>query len=72
MTRELTEIHRFTKDDLARIAMSIARMKIIGDLYIGEFGDQVVDWLPDGTAIVSTTHSPARAEMPVAVRIRTP
>lgn len=59
MPRTITERHSFSRADLDRIISTHAMMSIVGGLYIGDLGPQVVTWNDDGSATVETTHTPA-------------
>lgn len=59
--RQLTEVHVFTREDIERACMGVAKAKIIGGMYVGCFGTQRAEWQPDGSLHVLTTHAPAEA-----------
>ncbi len=62
MPREMTETHTYSLQQLEEIAKSVAKLSIVGSLYIGDFGGQTVEWLADGFLRVLTTHTPGSIE----------
>lgn len=57
--REIREVHTFSRDQLGEIAKGIAKMMIVGQLYVGDFCEQTVKWGTDGSVLVTTVHSPS-------------
>lgn len=60
MPRTLTETHVYTPQQLEDLAQTMAKASIIGSFYTGCFSGQIVEWLPDGSLRVHTTHTPDR------------
>ena len=60
--RETCEIHDFSADDIKRILMQMAKAKIIGGFYCGEFGKQEVEARGDGYRVI-TRHTPEDTEL---------
>jgi len=56
--RRITEIHSFSKADLERAALFLAKAKIVGTMYVGDFHAQSVVWSAGGGLVVETTHTP--------------
>jgi hypothetical protein len=57
MYRERSEIISFTKDDIERIVRHMAQQQIIGHLFIGKFGEQLVQWNAAGGVDVITKYA---------------
>jgi hypothetical protein len=57
MYRERSEIISFTKDDIERIVRHMAQQQIIGHLFIGKFGEQLVQWNNAGGVDVITKYA---------------
>ncbi len=60
-SRKIKEIETFTRLDLAELAKSAAKLKIIGSYYKGDFESQKAKWEPDGSITIITTHSPQQS-----------
>lgn len=58
MPRIINEIHDFSREQLEELGRFAAKMTIVGPIYKGQLGEQVVQWLPDGTLRVFTYHEP--------------
>lgn len=58
MTRTITEIHTFTRENLEQAGKLLAKTKIISGYYIGDIGEQEIAWKDDGSLVVTTTHTP--------------
>lgn len=58
MSRQVEEIHTFSRQQIEESLKSLAKLKIIGSIYYGEFDAQRVEWMDDGSARVFTIHSP--------------
>jgi hypothetical protein len=56
MYRERSEVISFTKDDIERIVRYMAQQQIIGHLFIGKFGEQLVQWNANGGVDVITKY----------------
>jgi len=56
--RTVKEQMEYTKKDLENMAMTFARMAIVGGFYKGEIGPQNVEWMDDGGVLVVTEHTP--------------
>jgi hypothetical protein len=56
MYRERSEIISFTKDDIEKIVRHMAQQQIIGHLFIGKFGEQLVQWNSAGGVDVVTKY----------------
>ena len=73
MLRERSEIISFSKDDLERIVRAVAHQRIVGDMFIGKFGEQDLRWTPDGGVEVVTKYVQGGFEdLPQAERIAAP
>jgi hypothetical protein len=59
MIREVREIHDFTREEVHAILKSVAKMAIVGGMYIGDFAGQSVEEMDDGSFRVITLHQPA-------------
>jgi hypothetical protein len=57
MYRERSEIISFTKDDIEKIVRHMAQQQIIGHLFIGKFGEQLVQWNAAGGVDVVTKYA---------------
>jgi hypothetical protein len=57
MYRERSEIISFTKDDLEKIVRHMAQQQIVGHLFIGKFGEQLVQWNSAGGIDVITKYA---------------
>lgn len=71
MNRERSESIEFSRDDLERLVRYLAQSQISGPPFVGKFGDQRVQWMPDGSVHVITTYQqssfdeiPAPAALP--------
>jgi hypothetical protein len=73
MLRERREVIFFSRDDLEKILRNVAQMQIVGSMFIGRFGEQVVRWDENGNAEVITSYHqgdlsdlplPQQAELP--------
>jgi hypothetical protein len=56
--RTISEIHEFDRAMIERLLMQTAKLSIIGPIYKGQFGEQTLRWNDDGSATVTTTHTP--------------
>ncbi len=56
MMRARSEVITFNRDDIERVVRHMAQAQIAGSLFIGKFGEQQVQWLPDGGVEVTTTY----------------
>jgi hypothetical protein len=54
--RNRKEIIDFSRDDLEHIAKQMAKLRIIGDLFVGRIIDQEVIWRTDERLSVITTY----------------
>lgn len=57
MLRERSEIIHFTKDDLERIIRYMSQQQIVGQFFIGKFGEQEIRWMADGSVEVITKYT---------------
>jgi hypothetical protein len=57
MYRERSEIISFTKDDIEKIVRHMAQQQIIGHLFIGKFGEQLIQWNSNGGVDVITKYA---------------
>jgi hypothetical protein len=57
MIRERTEIISYSKDDLERILRHLSQQKIVGDFFIGKFGEQEIRWLANGGVEIITSYT---------------
>jgi hypothetical protein len=64
LVRSVVEQHTFSKEDLAELAKSSAKLQIIGTIYRGDFGEQTTRWNEDGSLTVLTTHTPSASSLP--------
>jgi hypothetical protein len=56
MYRERSEIVSFSKDDLERFVRYMAQQQIMGNLFIGKFNEQMIQWRNDGGVDVITKY----------------
>jgi hypothetical protein len=54
--RERKEMIQFSRNDLEYIAKSMAKLRIVGDLFIGRIIDQEVQWHTDESLTVVVTY----------------
>ncbi len=54
MLRERSEIIAFNRDDIERIVRYLAKQRIVGEMFIGKAGEQIVRWTEDGGVEVIT------------------
>ena len=59
--REVREIHEFSREQLEKLVKYNAKLAIVGGMYVGEFRDQTVEWRDDGSAVVTTVHTPSES-----------
>lgn len=57
--RSIKEVHEFSHEQIEKILMTSAKGTIIGSMYVGDIGEQHVEWRDDGSAAVTTEHVPA-------------
>ena len=56
MIRERSEVITFARDDIERVLRHVAMQQIVGSMFIGKFGEQIVRWMPDGGVEVITRY----------------
>jgi hypothetical protein len=54
--RERKEIIHFSRNDIENIAKSMAKLRIVGDLFIGRFIEQEVQWHNDESLSIIITY----------------
>lgn len=54
MLRERSEVIAFDRTDIERIVRYVAKQRIIGEMFIGKAGEQLVRWTDDGGVEVIT------------------
>ena len=53
--RERKEMIQFSRSDLEHIAKSMAKLRIVGNLFVGHISNQTVEWnSDDGLSVVTT------------------
>jgi hypothetical protein len=62
MSRIVNEQKSYSREDLERMAKNYAMIEIVGGMYIGDFHGQAVEWRPDGSVVVVTSHAPGSME----------
>ena len=56
MRRERAEVINFARDDVEKILCHMAKLQIIGPMFVGKFGGQTVHWRDDGGVDVITNY----------------
>ncbi len=62
MARTINELKRYSREDIERMAKNYAMIEIVGGMYVGDFHGQTAIWDPDGSLVVTTSHTPGEME----------